>query len=124
MEEDLTMRNSIIRVRNSKGEGWLPVAESSAESMAASYKKILRQSEPGTEAEVYKSGRVPFADLPADVQKKVAEILDAFTECYVEYSLGQFTASAALALRSSYPQDDFLAGAYRKTSGQITVRAI
>ena len=120
----MTMRKSIIRVRNSKGEGWLTVAESCAESMAASYQKILRKSEPDTEVEIFKSGRVPFADLPVDMQKKVSEILDAFTECYVEYSGGKFTASAALALRSSYPHDDFLAGAYRKTGGEITVRAI
>lgn len=108
------MLNDIIRFTNDVCQAWITAPAGQADEMAE-YIANAAQSLNGTapEMKIFKTGEVPLADLPEEVQKDVRGILRAFDVCHVEYEHGAFRAGTCVCLQATYPADHFVAGSYR-----------
>lgn len=99
--------NAMLKIKTKPNEiVWMTCIEENANKLA----DMLREY---SEVKVFESGKVPFEELPEDVQESVKSTLKAYSETTVRYENKSWSECPAIILSASYSYDHFVAGYYK-----------
>ena len=108
------MKNDMIKITCTEGTSFLPCIDRGTKKMTELIDESVKSMpERKLSYKVFKSGEMPFEELPELIQAQVKSVLRAYHQCTVTYEYSEFSVSANTCIRAEYGFDHFVAGIYR-----------
>lgn len=107
------MKNDMIKITCTEGTSFLSCVDRGTKRMTELIDESVKSMpERKLSYKVFKSGEMPFEELPELIQAQVKSVLRAYPRCTVTYEYGKFSVSAGCCIKNHYNFDHYVAGTY------------
>lgn len=100
----------LIRITNPNATVWM--VANTTEFLDFITEAVAKAPVQPVEMTTFEVGKVPFDELPENIQQEVKQTLKAYNRCGVYYEMNLFHASTGTCIRARYSPDHFVCGDY------------